>query len=391
MPINYPILRVSHRLDYCDKFLCPARSPRLLEGASFQPPYSPKRRSPFLSPPKVASTPLSFSLSYARPKPSGCVETRKVPSALDTDAIQLVKFLRMRRAVFILFLFTAISAQSTTENRVLERIRHMIQRQGQVTFSDLYNNPDFNDVERMFLGRLYEIFFAIPDFLLTRYENTEKIPSRSELALHFGITIQSTDLLLAVMESDPRVPKLFERNPQNHEIQSLRLDHIKEFTQRRGSEVKVTRWEGQMLPGFELTTFGGEQLSNRDLTGQNVLLYFWFTGCPPCVKLAPILADLNHQYNSSNFRLVGVNADRVLELEVADQARQSYLSEHDLDFLNVHLDRTARRSFGNVQVFPTLFFVGPDGTIFRHLINYQSPETLQQILEELLAHKSSPA
>ena len=294
----------------------------------------------------------------------------------------------MRKAVLILFLSTVVSAQSTTEEMVLERIRHMLQRQGQVTFSDLYNNPDFNDQERMFLGRLYEIFFAIPDFLLTRYDQTERIADRSELALHFRITIQSMDLLLAVMESDPRVPKLFERNPQNHEIQSLRLDHIKEFIQRRGSEVKVTRWERQMLPGFELTTFGGEQLTNRDLMGHNVLLYFWFTGCPPCVRLAPILADLNRQHNSSNFRLIGVNADRVLELEVTDQERQSYLSEHDLDFLNVYLDPTAHRSFGNIQVFPTLFFVGPDGTIFRHLINYQSRETLQQILKELLANKS---
>ncbi len=291
----------------------------------------------------------------------------------------------MKRILLLLipFWLAPVLAQSTAEETVLQSVQQMIESDGTVIFSELYNDARFSSEEKVFLGRLYEIFFQVPVFLKSEYERTGKIPTRSYIASSFGITPQSVDLLLMVMESDSRMPTLFERNSLSGEIESLQPATIDAFIQRRSGEVKVTQWEGQTLPAFELTTFQGEKIGNRDLAEKNLLIYFWFTGCPPCIRIAPNLDYLDRRYSASNFQVIGFNADHVIGVNATDQQREVYLQEHNLSFANAHLDQATWEAFGNVQIFPTLFFVGSDGTIFRHMINYQDRDTLESIIKAL--------
>ena len=292
----------------------------------------------------------------------------------------------MRKTIFVLILFwlAPLLAQSGAEKTVLDRVQQMVESQGTVIFSDLYNDDRFSSEEKAFLGRLYEIFFQIPVLLKSEYEILGEMPTRRHIASSFGISPPAEELLLVVMESDPRVPPLFERDPVSREIQSLKLDNIEAFIQNRGSEVKLTQWEGDRLPAFELTSFKGQNIQNNDTAGKNLLIYLWFTGCPPCVRIAPILADLDRKYATSNFQVIGFNADHVIGVTATDQQRETYLQEHNLHFENVHLDQATWEAFGNVNVFPTLFFVGSDGIIFRHMINYQDRESLESAIQELI-------
>ncbi len=285
--------------------------------------------------------------------------------------------------ILIPFWLSPLLAQSTAEENVLQSVRKMIEQDGTVIFSQLYNDDRYSSEERSFPGRLYEIFFQIPVFLKSEYESMGEIPTRIHIASGFGISPQAVDLLLTVMESDPRMPTLYERNSRSREIESLQLGNIEAFIQNRGSEVKVTQWEGQTLPECELTSFQNEKISSRDLAPKSVLLYFWFTGCPPCIRIAPTLADLDRQYSASNFQVIGINADQVMGINATDQQRKAYLQKGNIHFANVHLDQATWEAFGNINVFPTLFFVSSDGTIFRHMINYQDRETLESIIEAL--------
>ncbi|MCH8820583.1 MAG: TlpA family protein disulfide reductase, partial [Acidobacteria bacterium] len=210
----------------------------------------------------------------------------------------------------------------TTEQKVLEGVQEMMRTQQEVIFSELYNDDRFSSEEKDFLGRLYEIFFQIPVFLKSELEITGEIPTRQQISTGFGISRQSADLLLAVMQTDPRMPSLFQLNTETGEIESLELENIDAFVARRGATVKVTQWVGEPVPPFELSSFQNETYRSQDLKGKNLLIYFWFTGCPPCIRIAPILQQLDRKYSDSNFQVIGFNADRILELEVTDQQRQ---------------------------------------------------------------------
>jgi thiol-disulfide isomerase/thioredoxin len=260
----------------------------------------------------------------------------------------------------------------------------MLKEDGRVTFSKLYNNSEFSPEEQQYLGRLYEIIFAIPAYLRDYFQSSGKIPTTTEMAQHFGIGEQSVLLLLEVLESDSRVPDLYLREPKSGQITSLNMERIERFLERRGSKVRVTQWEGMSLPGFEVKTLENERLSNDQILGHNALLYFWFTGCPPCVRIAPILAELANEYQPSGFRFYGLNADDVLEIGTDNKARRTYLLKQGIHFLNANLNNATREAFGNVNVYPTLFFVNRNGIIVRHLVNFQTRATLVDVIKQML-------
>lgn len=293
--------------------------------------------------------------------------------------------MKPRIVLLALLVLPSLLAQSEVEKRVLQSIRQMMaQEGGRVTFSTLINNPSFSSDEKAFLGRLYENFFQIPGVLKSEFESTGRIPTRQGLADTFGISTTSVDLLLAVMKSDRRVPPLFSLNPSTREIESLDMPNIEAFLERRGSQVQVTQWEGKKLPDFQLKTLQGGTVSSRNLDGPASLVYFWFTGCPPCGRISPHLAALEEKYSSKGFRIIGINADHVLELDTTDDQRSQYLEKLGVKFPNAHLDAETRAAFGGINIFPTLFFADASGTIVQHFINYQDLETLEGVVVKLL-------
>ncbi len=291
----------------------------------------------------------------------------------------------MNRLLLSLSLAVGAWIPSDVETRVLQRIQQMMKETGgRVTFSDLHNDNRFDADEKAFLERLYEIFFQVPGFLAEHYRDTGEIPTRSRIGQHFEIAPVSVELLLRVMQSDSRVPPMFERDATSGEISSLDLGNIQQFLQARGDQVRITQWEGRPLPGFELETLDGGVLKRSDLLGRHSLIYFWFSGCPPCVRIAPILSELDREYRDRGLQIIGFNADRVLEIEVTEEQRANYLNKSRTAYRNAHIDEQTRRAFGSVNVYPMLFFVDEEGVIVRHMLNFQDEATLATVIEQML-------
>lgn len=289
----------------------------------------------------------------------------------------------MMKTLPLILLLTLGPAPSQIESRVLNAIQAMLRQGTAISFSQLQNDPHFSSEEKEFIGKLFEILFRIPAFVESELSRTGEPPKRAQIGERFGVGVQSIELLLTVMEIDRRVPKMFDRD-QAGEITRVRRQALAAFLQRHGNPVRVTGWEGKPAPDFDLATLEGKRLSSESLRGSNVLLYFWFTGCPPCSRISPILESLHQRYGNDRLRVVGLNADRILELTVTDPQRIEYLKKHGVSFPNLHLTREVHKAFGNVNVYPTLFLLDSSGTVVRRLINYQSQETMDQVVSELV-------
>lgn len=301
------------------------------------------------------------------------------------DRSQLeVLTLLMRSLIIAVLMSGNILAQSPLETQVLQKIGSKVQGGQTLTFSSLYNSDEFDSEEKAFLGRLYEVFFAIPGYLKSEMTASGEIPTRSRMARQFNLSPQSIHLLLTVMERDQRVPPLFTRDSSG-EITSLNEPNIDAFLARRGDGVRFARWEGQPLPSFTLNTLEDASFDSTQLAGKPVLLYFWFTGCPPCVRIAPILKDLHQTYAERGVVFVGINADDLLDIGTTNLERREYLDKQGLSFVNLNLTEEVRAAFGNVNVYPTLFLVSADGKVDSHLINFQTEATLTEKVEALLA------
>ena len=66
---------------------------------------------------------------------------------------------------------------------------------------------------------------------------------------------------------------------------------------------------GKALPDFTVTLLNGQSVTLSDLRGKVVLIDFWSTSCPPCVKEIPCLKNLYAQFNQQGFEIIGISLD----------------------------------------------------------------------------------
>jgi tetratricopeptide (TPR) repeat protein len=62
-------------------------------------------------------------------------------------------------------------------------------------------------------------------------------------------------------------------------------------------------------PVFTVTDSAGRPISVDALHGRFVLLDYWATWCPPCVRALPVMRQLARHFLPSQFRLISVNED----------------------------------------------------------------------------------
>ena len=133
-------------------------------------------------------------------------------------------------------------------------------------------------------------------------------------------------------------------------------------------------------PDVTFSTLEGEKINMRELRGQPVLVTFWATTCPGCLKEMPHLVELYEEFDGGGFELIGVAMaydppNRVLELT----------TERQLPYpIALDIDGAIATAFGNVMLTPTSFLIAPDGRIIKHESGEMNIHKLRQQIENLL-------
>jgi len=299
----------------------------------------------------------------------------------------------MRRILFALTLALAAgvslaSAQQVAdaEHRVIGYIKESLKPGEPLIVSKLYNEVFTAPEERAVLDKLNGAFFRVPLFIIEFDKREGRLPSLEEISGQFDFYgAEEADVVLSIMESDPRVPKFLTRNSETRELAAIDIEKVK-ADERFNQAVARTLagWEGKPIPNVTGVGFDGKETSLADFSGKTVLVYVWFTNCPPCVKIGPELVALHETYRSKGFTVLGLNADKVLKLKYDDAYRADYAAKIGVNYPNLHLSPEVRASLGNVNIFPTLFLVDSTGTIVNHFVNFQPREALSPAIEAAL-------
>jgi len=118
--------------------------------------------------------------------------------------------------------------------------------------------------------------------------------------------------------------------------------------------------------------------------GEVILLNFWATWCPPCLKEIPSMAKLHDKYASRGLKIIAVSVDHRRE------ALTTFMQEHRMPFQVLHdADSVASRSYG-VFRYPESFLINRDGTVLHHFVGEKDwmSRPITQIIEGML--KESP-
>ncbi len=274
----------------------------------------------------------------------------------------------------------AVPPPADAETRVVEYLKANVKPGQPVVVSDLFNNVFTGAEERAALNRLFNTFFKMPLYLAQQVTAAGKPPTLREISEQFHFEVPGeADVLLRIMESDPRMPRFIARDTATGEITKVDVDAILKHPRfGKALERTITGWEGRPAPAFATMTYDGQPVTSESLAGKPHLLYFWFTGCPPCMRTAPLLAELDREFASNGLRIVALNADRVLELPTTDADRAAYARKEGWAFTLAYMTPEVQEAYGAVSVFPTLFFVDRKGVVVRQFVNFQEKEALER-------------
>ncbi len=133
-------------------------------------------------------------------------------------------------------------------------------------------------------------------------------------------------------------------------------------------------------PDVQFTTISGKKISLQALRGKPVLVTFWATDCPGCIKEIPHLISLYRQFHERGLEIIAVAMYYDPPNHVVEMARVRRLPyDIALDLRGSHA-----RAFGNVQLTPSTFLISPQGSIVAQITGAFDFRQMQDSIDNML-------
>ena len=134
-------------------------------------------------------------------------------------------------------------------------------------------------------------------------------------------------------------------------------------------------------PAATFTTLQGKQIALGDLRGKVVLVNFWATSCPGCVREMPGMIETYQLYKGRGLEIVAV----AMSYDPPDYVA-NFAQTRQLPFpVALDVNGEHARAFGNVQLTPTTFIIGKDGHILEQRLGELDFARLKALLDRELS------
>ncbi|HTJ96148.1 MAG TPA: TlpA disulfide reductase family protein [Rhodocyclaceae bacterium] len=135
-----------------------------------------------------------------------------------------------------------------------------------------------------------------------------------------------------------------------------------------------------VAPAVALTTYQGQKIDLTSLQGKVVLVNFWATDCPTCIKEMPALIETHNRYAGQGYETVAVAMSYDKPGFVS-----AYALKNALPFKVAHdADGTAAKAFGDIRLTPTSFLIDKHGNIVKRYLGEPDFSQLHTEIEALL-------
>ncbi len=132
---------------------------------------------------------------------------------------------------------------------------------------------------------------------------------------------------------------------------------------------------GAQAKGFIFTDSTGKKLTLSDYKGKWVLINFWATWCPPCLKEIPDLVSL---YESrKDVMVIGVAMDYRDSKTVL-----KFVNSLSISYPIVFGDKKIAAQIGPISMLPTTYLFNPAGQPAAYKIGLISREDLEEFMRE---------
>ena len=132
-------------------------------------------------------------------------------------------------------------------------------------------------------------------------------------------------------------------------------------------------------PAWQLTTLDGKPIGKDTLKGKIVVLDFWATWCPPCVREIPGYVQLQKKYADKGLVIVGLSVDQKGAAVVEPFAKKNAVN-YPLALVSPEIVET----FGGIEAIPTTFLIDREGKIRHRKVGAMETEDYEKLILSLL-------
>lgn len=141
--------------------------------------------------------------------------------------------------------------------------------------------------------------------------------------------------------------------------------------------------EKSMAPDFTLEDLSGKKVSLADHRGRFVVIDFWATWCPPCIKSIPELVELHKKYREKGLVVLGISLDDPNRVD--NQSLSAFKEKNRIEYVILRGSEKVLQQYSGPEgmSIPTMFFVDPEGRIVDRLVGF-APGRVEKSLKKLL-------
>ena len=115
------------------------------------------------------------------------------------------------------------------------------------------------------------------------------------------------------------------------------------------------QWVDEPAPDFSVTTLDGKEVTLSDLRGRRVIVDFWATWCPPCIKEIPHFIRLAKEHDPIELTIIGISDEPESKL-------RQFAQKEGINYL-IASDELNFAPYNKITGIPTTFFIDVDGVI----------------------------
>jgi peroxiredoxin len=130
--------------------------------------------------------------------------------------------------------------------------------------------------------------------------------------------------------------------------------------------------DGKPAPEFALQSLDGATVHLSDFRGKAVLLNFWATWCQPCKIEMPWFEDLQKQYGTQGFQVIGIALDDASKEDIA-----KFTKEMGVNYPILLGKESVGSAYGGVQFLPSTFFIDRQGKIVARVFGLKSKSEIE--------------
>lgn len=132
-------------------------------------------------------------------------------------------------------------------------------------------------------------------------------------------------------------------------------------------------------PEWKLKDLDGREVTSEEFKGKVVLIDFWATWCPPCVKEIPEYTALQKKYADQGLVILGFSLDELPPARVREFGERSKLGYQVLMG-----DEETVMAFGGIEGLPTAFLIDRDGYIRHRKVGLTDMKGYERLIVSLL-------